>query len=134
MGSRALKKKNPQDHQEERFSRGKFIMSLKRKHPQDHQEQRFSRGKFLKSLERKDPQDPQDPQEFRCMLQTFLPVWQSGLASVQKIALILDLCDSIGGHAAGGSTKARELPTYYCKIVPCNERSPCNRWIACSSY
>ena len=55
--------KDPQDHQIERLSRGKFPKSLKRKHPQDHQEQRFSRGKFLKSLERKDPQDPHNPKD-----------------------------------------------------------------------
>ena len=54
-----------------RFSRGKILKrkilkSLKRKDPQgpqDHQEERFSRGKFFKSFKRKDPQDSQDHQE-----------------------------------------------------------------------
>jgi hypothetical protein len=48
MGSRASR---------EKFSKGKLLKSLKRKDPQDPQEERFSRGNFLKSLKRKDSQD-----------------------------------------------------------------------------
>ena len=42
------------------------VKSLKRKlsqDPQDHPEERFSRGQFLKSLEMKDPQDPHNPKD-----------------------------------------------------------------------
>ena len=39
------------------------IDALNMADPQDHQEERFSKGKFLKSLKRKHPQDPQDHHE-----------------------------------------------------------------------
>ena len=47
MGSRALKRMDPQDPQEEMFSRGKVLKSLKKRDPQDpqdQQEEKFSRG------------------------------------------------------------------------------------------